>query len=374
MGDLRLGINLWSQAATGLSFLAAGRRADELGYDHVWTWDHLLADLRRPGPADLRGLHRARGASAQATERIRARACSSARTRSATPGSPSSAIDDHRPHQRRPGDRWASAGRGSSDEHQAFGIDFGSGLRPAPRLAGRGRRRRARTLLDGGEVTSRAGGRYAFDHLRIQPPPVQPHAADDDRRWRRAEDAPDRRPSTPTSGTRSGRPRRSPTRTRSCARTARRSAGTRRPSSGRVGCKITIRGHRRRRRSASGGRSLEHNRTPLGAGRRRRTVLDRDARADRRDDARATGGRASTRSSSSSPRPTMPRRWTTLIQRREADGRRRAGVRRDGSAPDVVRGPAGRGRPGEPARSPEAGLVSLASRQRERLGSPPAPS
>ena len=58
-------------------------------------------------------------------------------------------------------------------EHQAFGIDFGHRLRPAARLAGRGRRRRSATLLDGGEVTSAPGGRYAFDDLRIEPPPVQ---------------------------------------------------------------------------------------------------------------------------------------------------------------------------------------------------------
>jgi alkanesulfonate monooxygenase SsuD/methylene tetrahydromethanopterin reductase-like flavin-dependent oxidoreductase (luciferase family) len=59
-------------------------------------------------------------------------------------------------------------------EHQALGIDFGSGFgqrldwlaEAAPAI---------RTLLDGSEVTSAAGGRYAFDRLRLDPPPVQAH-------------------------------------------------------------------------------------------------------------------------------------------------------------------------------------------------------
>ena len=32
-----------------------------------------------------------------------------------------------------------------------------------------------RTLLDGGEVTSDGSGRYAFDHLRLAPLPLQAH-------------------------------------------------------------------------------------------------------------------------------------------------------------------------------------------------------
>ena len=76
------------------------------------------------------------------------------------------------------------------------------------------------------------------------------------------EDAADRRPSTPTCGTSSARPRRSSTRTPSsaqhCADVGRDPAAIERS----VGCKITIRGTEaeaeRVRRSI-----LEHNRTPL---------------------------------------------------------------------------------------------------------------
>ena len=51
-------------------------------------------------------------------------------------------------------------------EHTAFGIDFGSGF--GQRLDWLAEATAAaHVLLDGGEVTSPAGGRYAFDHLRI---------------------------------------------------------------------------------------------------------------------------------------------------------------------------------------------------------------
>ena len=46
--DARIGINLWSQAATWPELLAAARRVDRLGYDSVWTWDHLCAIIGDP--------------------------------------------------------------------------------------------------------------------------------------------------------------------------------------------------------------------------------------------------------------------------------------------------------------------------------------
>ncbi|HYM83899.1 MAG TPA: LLM class flavin-dependent oxidoreductase, partial [Candidatus Dormibacteraeota bacterium] len=40
---MKLGLLLWNQDATWSDVVAAARRADELGYDHVWMWDHLLS-------------------------------------------------------------------------------------------------------------------------------------------------------------------------------------------------------------------------------------------------------------------------------------------------------------------------------------------
>jgi hypothetical protein len=37
--DVRLGALCWNQYTTWPDLLAAGERADRLGYDSLWTWD-----------------------------------------------------------------------------------------------------------------------------------------------------------------------------------------------------------------------------------------------------------------------------------------------------------------------------------------------
>ena len=42
MTDISLRCDLcWNQYTDWPSLLAAGQRADRLGYDTLWTWDHL---------------------------------------------------------------------------------------------------------------------------------------------------------------------------------------------------------------------------------------------------------------------------------------------------------------------------------------------
>ena len=48
MSSIGLGIQLWAQHTDWGPFLAAARRVDELGYDHLWTWDHLVAAVGDP--------------------------------------------------------------------------------------------------------------------------------------------------------------------------------------------------------------------------------------------------------------------------------------------------------------------------------------
>jgi F420-dependent oxidoreductase-like protein len=171
MAELKLGINLWSQASDWPSFLRAGRRADELGYDSLWTWDHVLAIFGDPDQPIFEA-YTALAALAQATERVRLGLFVGANP-FRNPGlvAKSVATIDHISNGR------AIMGLGGAwfeTEHRAFGIDFGSGF---------GQRLEwlaesvpvVRALLDGGEVTSEPGGRYAFDHLRIAPRPVQAH-------------------------------------------------------------------------------------------------------------------------------------------------------------------------------------------------------
>ena len=70
MTDLKLGIALWSQASDWPAFLAAAQAAERLGYDHVWTWDHIQAIFGDPDQPIFEG-YTALAAVAQATERVR---------------------------------------------------------------------------------------------------------------------------------------------------------------------------------------------------------------------------------------------------------------------------------------------------------------
>ncbi len=169
MGDVRLGVNLWSQASDWPAFLAAGRRAEELGYDHLWTWDHIYAIFGDRYQPIFEG-YAALAALAQATERIRLGLFVGANT-FRNPGLVAKAVVtiDHISNGR------AILGIGGAwfeDEHTAFGIDFGTGF--GQRLDWLAEATAAiRTLIDGGEVTSPPSGRYEFDRLRINPLPLQ---------------------------------------------------------------------------------------------------------------------------------------------------------------------------------------------------------
>ena len=43
MTDLKLGILLWNQESSWPDMLAAAKKVDELGYEHLWAWDHINA-------------------------------------------------------------------------------------------------------------------------------------------------------------------------------------------------------------------------------------------------------------------------------------------------------------------------------------------
>ena len=48
MTDVRLGVLLWNQATDWPAYEDAARRVDQLGYDHLWAWDHLYAIFGDP--------------------------------------------------------------------------------------------------------------------------------------------------------------------------------------------------------------------------------------------------------------------------------------------------------------------------------------
>lgn len=169
MSDLRLGINLWSQASGWDDFLEAGRLAERLGYDHLWTWDHLLPIFGSLDQDVLEGVA-ALGGLAASTERIGLGLFVGANT-FRNPGLMVKSLItiDHISHGRAIfglGGAWFEA------EHRAFGIDFGSGFgERLDRLAEAVDD--VRRLAAGETVTSAPDDVYAFDGLRIRPGPVQ---------------------------------------------------------------------------------------------------------------------------------------------------------------------------------------------------------
>jgi alkanesulfonate monooxygenase SsuD/methylene tetrahydromethanopterin reductase-like flavin-dependent oxidoreductase (luciferase family) len=170
MTDLKLGILLFSQATTWEEQLDAAKRIDRLGYAHLWTWDHLYAIFGDPYQPIFEGWS-SLAAWAVATEQTRLGLLVGANT-FRNPGlvAKTASTLDHISGGRAIlgiGGAWMEL------EHQAHGIEFGSGF--GQRLDWLDESVAAmRGVLDGKSVTSAPGGRYAFDDLRHQPLPVQP--------------------------------------------------------------------------------------------------------------------------------------------------------------------------------------------------------
>ena len=166
-----MGILLWSQATDWESYERAARRVDELGYDHLWTWDHLHAIFGEPQQPIFEG-YASIAAWAKMTSHVRLGLLVGANT-FRNPGLVAKMVTtiDHLSGGR------AICGLGGAwfeYEHSRHGIDFGKS--PGMRLDWLDEAAAAvRTLLDGGTVTSPPNGRYSFDQLRHDPQPVQKH-------------------------------------------------------------------------------------------------------------------------------------------------------------------------------------------------------
>jgi alkanesulfonate monooxygenase SsuD/methylene tetrahydromethanopterin reductase-like flavin-dependent oxidoreductase (luciferase family) len=171
MTDTKFGILLWNQATDWPSYAATVRRLDELGYDHLWAWDHLYAIFGDPYQPIFEGWASLVAAAGIST-RLRLGLLVGANT-FRNPGLQAKLVAtlDH-----------VSAGRAilgvggawMEPEHTAHGIEFGSGF--GQRLDWLDESVGAmRDLLDGRSVTSAPDGHYQFNDLRHQPPPVQAH-------------------------------------------------------------------------------------------------------------------------------------------------------------------------------------------------------
>jgi alkanesulfonate monooxygenase SsuD/methylene tetrahydromethanopterin reductase-like flavin-dependent oxidoreductase (luciferase family) len=164
-----LGMVLWNQAATWAEFADGARRAEALGYDHVWTWDHLYGIEGDPYQATWDG-YTALAGLAGVTSRVRLGLFVGAVTfRNPFVVAKSLTTLDHLSGGR------AIAGLGAAWfdlEHEAAGIDFGRSV--GERLDWLDEATSAlRTLFAGGWVTSAPDAHYRFSDLVLLPPPVQ---------------------------------------------------------------------------------------------------------------------------------------------------------------------------------------------------------
>jgi alkanesulfonate monooxygenase SsuD/methylene tetrahydromethanopterin reductase-like flavin-dependent oxidoreductase (luciferase family) len=166
--EIRLGALCWNQYTDWPSLLEVGRRTDRLGYDSLWTWDHLYPIQGSPlGPIFEGWLTIT--AWAMATERVRIGLMVGANTfREPALVAKMATTLDHISGGR------AILGIGAAwfeTEHRAFGLPYGSG--PPERLRWLGE---ALPVIRGmlhGERPTAAGPRYAAREVRNDPPPIQ---------------------------------------------------------------------------------------------------------------------------------------------------------------------------------------------------------
>src|SRR5256714_13092001 len=171
MADLKFGVLLWNQATTWPEYIAAAKKLDKLGYEHVWAWDHLYAIFGDPSEPICEGWTSLAGV-ATATEKIRLGLLVGANT-FRNPGlvAKMAATVDHISNGR------AILGIGGAWfelEHTAHGLEFGNS--PGERLGWLDESVGAIPRgLDGQSVTYQCKGQYPIQDLPHQPRPLQPH-------------------------------------------------------------------------------------------------------------------------------------------------------------------------------------------------------
>ena len=168
MTDIRLGALCWNQYTDWPSLLEAGVRADRLGFDTLWTWDHLYPIVGSwEGP--IFEAWTVLAAWAMATEKIRIGLMVGANTfRAPTLTAKIATTLDHVSGGR------AILGIGAAwfdREHAAYGLDYGDG--PPERLRWLAEALPVMRGMLRGERPSAAGPRYAARAIRNDPPPLQ---------------------------------------------------------------------------------------------------------------------------------------------------------------------------------------------------------
>ncbi|RLE11697.1 MAG: hypothetical protein DRJ28_10275 [Actinobacteria bacterium] len=166
---VKFGLQLWNQVFSWPEARDAAVRAEALGYDSLWTWEHAFA-VMGPPDQDTFDAYTLLAAWSQVTSRVSLGVLVGANT-FCNPGLLAKKVTtlDHVSGGR------AILGLGAGwfePEHAAFGIDFGTGW--GDRLGWLDESASVlRTLLDGGVATSLQGGHYSLDGARLHPSPLQ---------------------------------------------------------------------------------------------------------------------------------------------------------------------------------------------------------
>ncbi|MBX3031826.1 MAG: LLM class flavin-dependent oxidoreductase [Chloroflexi bacterium] len=167
---IKLGANLWNQYTDWPGFLTAMQRADSLGYESLWTWDHVYPIVGSwQGP--ILEAYTAMSAVAATTQRATIGLLVGANTfRNPALVAKMMTTIDHISGGR------AVLGIGGAwfeEEHTGFGFDFGSGFPERLRWLGQALPI-MRGMLDGTEPTV-TEGRYRTSAVRNDPAPIQSH-------------------------------------------------------------------------------------------------------------------------------------------------------------------------------------------------------
>ena len=166
---LKLGINNWNQYSDWPSFLRAQQRADELGFDSIWTWDHLYPIVgNHEGP--IFECYTAMAAVATTTSKASIGLLVGANTfRNPALVAKMVTTLDHISGGR------AILGIGAAwfeTEHEAFGLEFGHS--PGERIGWLAEALPImRGMLDGERPTTT--GRYVTNEALNLPAPIQEH-------------------------------------------------------------------------------------------------------------------------------------------------------------------------------------------------------
>jgi F420-dependent oxidoreductase-like protein len=170
MGNVKIGALVWPQYTTWQSVRTMGVTADRVGYDTLWTWDHVYPIIGNPNGPIFEGWSTL-VAWAEATKQIRIGLMVGANTfREPTLTAKLATTLDHISNGR------AILGIGAAwfeEEHQHFGLDFGDGFPERLRRLGEALPI-MRGMLDGKEPSA-AGPRYKAKTVRNLPAPIQTH-------------------------------------------------------------------------------------------------------------------------------------------------------------------------------------------------------